>query len=83
MCLCALHGGWFGKKLENALINIYMRAQGPNVHCMDYHDLSTKLYSPALLRVWFHVLFIGHIATINTGCTNKLVIIGPSRDSNP
>ena len=22
MCLCAVHGGWFGKKLENALINL-------------------------------------------------------------
>ena len=25
---------------------VYLRAQGPNPQCMDYHDLCTKLYSP-------------------------------------
>ena len=67
----------------------YMRAQGPNAQCMDYHDLSTKLYSPwghhipvyspvgqTPLRVPFHVLFIGHDATINTGCTYKVISYG-------
>ena len=25
--------------------SVYMGDQGPNAQCMDYHDLSTKLYS--------------------------------------
>ena len=38
------------------ILQPYMRAQGPNAQCMDYHDLSAKLYSLTLLRV--HTLYL-------------------------
>ena len=40
----------------------YMRAQGPNAQYMDYHDLSTKLYSLTLLRC------SGTILMLSSGC---------------
>ena len=34
------------------------------------------IWNKALLRVPFHVLYIGHDATINTGCTFKVISYG-------
>ena len=44
--------------ISPSYIQLYMRAQGANALPIDYHYLSFKLYSPALLRVQFHTLLV-------------------------